>query len=181
MKNILICLEQLGIGGIETFSISQINEFTRNNYKCYILAKKGILYDKVKDNPNVEFIEFEYTLDNYIDYEKVEYLLKKIKNIKFEFAITHQFPCILYILPVAYKLKIPYVAYHHSVIPDTYKWFMDTYPIFKAIFPIYFRNANKIIAITDDAKKEISELFDISKDKCDVVNNCIDFNEISEL
>lgn len=178
-KNVLICLEQLGIGGVETFSISQVNEFTRNNYKCYVIAKKGILYDKICNNKNVIFIDFEFTLDKYIDYKKVEYLEEKLKGISFEFAIIHQFPCILYMLPIIYKYKLPYISYLHGIVPGSCQWFMNTYPIFKVLFLIFFKNASKIIAITDDVKEENSSLFGISKQKYIVVNNSFDFNEIS--
>lgn len=180
MKNILICLEQLDIGGIETFTISQINEFSKKKYKCYVLAKKGILYDKLASISNVEFIEFDFKLGNYIDYENVKFLMKKLGKIKFDFAIIHQFPCILYMLPFIFKYKIPYVAYLHSIISNTCQWFIDHYSIFKILFPIYFGNANKIVAITSDTMKENQCLFDIPKEKYLVINNCIDFSEISK-
>lgn len=48
MKNALVCLEQLGIGGVETFTLTQVNEFNRRGIKCYILSRDGILREKLK-------------------------------------------------------------------------------------------------------------------------------------
>ena len=52
MKKALICLEQLGIGGVETFTITQVEEFARRNIKCYVLAREGLLSEKIKQLKN---------------------------------------------------------------------------------------------------------------------------------
>ena len=41
-KNILMCLNSLGIGGVETACVTQIAEYARRNYNVYVLAEKGI-------------------------------------------------------------------------------------------------------------------------------------------
>ena len=64
-----------------------------------------------------------------------------------------------YVLPVALKRKIPYVAYLHSVVPKTCEWFMEHYEIYKILFPIYFKYASKIIAITSGVCEENINLF----------------------
>ena len=41
-KRILICLNSLGIGGVETACLTQIKEYARRNYEVYVLAGKGM-------------------------------------------------------------------------------------------------------------------------------------------
>lgn len=144
MKNALICLEQLGIGGVETFTITQVEEFARRKIKCYVLARDGLLAEKLKDLKNIEFVEFDFKLENRINTEKVEYLKKFVKEKKIDFIYVHQFSCVPYILPVVFETRIPYIAYLHNIVPKTCEWFMDHYDIYKVLFPIYFECASKI-------------------------------------
>ena len=53
MKKALICLEQLGIGGVETFTITQVEEFARRKIKCYVLARDGLLAKNLKGLKNI--------------------------------------------------------------------------------------------------------------------------------
>lgn len=53
MKNALICLEQLNVGGVETFSVTQIEEFSKRGINCVVLAKKGKLCEKIEKIKNV--------------------------------------------------------------------------------------------------------------------------------
>ena len=87
MKNALICLEQLNVGGVETFSVTQIEEFSKRGINCVVLAKKGKLCEKIEKIKNVKIIDFEYKLQNYIDFDKV----KVIENVIIEnnIANTH--------------------------------------------------------------------------------------------
>lgn len=177
MKTALICLEKLDIGGVETFTITQVKEFAKRNIKCYVMAQEGILSEHIKKEKNIEFIEFNFELKNEIDYNKVSYLEKFIKEKNIEFIYVHQFSCVPYILPIVHKLKIPYIAYLHNIVPKTCEWFMDTYEIFKLLFPIYFECASKIIAITNKVKEEHQNLFNLPEEKYKVINNSLDFSQ----
>lgn len=177
MKKALICLEQLGIGGVETFTITQAEEFARRKIKCYVLAREGLLSKNLKKLKNVEFIEFDFKLENKIDKEKVEWMINFVKEKKIDFIYVHQFPCVPYILPVAFQTKIPYVAYLHNIVPKTCEWFMEHYDIYRVLFPIYFECASKIIAITDKVKEEHIKLFHLPKEKYMVINNSLDFSK----
>lgn len=177
MKKALICLEQLGIGGVETFTITQVEEFTRRKIKCYILAREGLLSKNLKKLKNIEFIEFDFKLENNINMEKVKWLTNFVKEKKIDFIYVHQFSCVPYILPVVFETNIPYIAYLHNIVPKTCEWFMDHYDIYKVLFPIYFECASKIIAITDKVKQEHIELFKLSKEKYLVINNSLDFSK----
>ena len=177
MKNALICLEQLGIGGVETFTITQVEEFARRKIKCYVLARDGLLAEKLKDLKNIEFVEFDFKLENRINTEKVEYLKKFVKEKKIDFIYVHQFSCVPYILPVVFETRIPYIAYLHNIVPKTCEWFMDHYDIYKVLFPIYFECASKIIAITDKVQQEHINLFQLPKEKYIIINNSLDFSK----
>ena len=63
MKKALICLEKLDIGGVETFTITQIEEFVRRGIECYVLSKDGILREKLKNIKKVKWIEFDFELN----------------------------------------------------------------------------------------------------------------------
>lgn len=177
MKNALICLEQLGIGGVETFTITQVGEITKRKIKCYVLARDGLLSEQLKKLKNVEFVEFDFKLENKIDTEKVEWLQNFVKEKNIDFIYVHQFSCVPYILPVVFETRIPYIAYLHNIVPKTCEWFMDHYDIYKVLFPIYFECASKIIAIAEKVRQEHINLFHLPKEKYIVINNSLDFSK----
>ena len=160
---------------METFAITQIEEFSRRGIKCFVLARNGILVNRLKDKDNIKFIDFDFQLKNYIDYKKVNMLEDIVKKNKIDFIYVHQFSCVPYILPVVFKTRVPYVAYLHNVVPKTCEWFMDTYDIYKILFPIYFEYASKIIAITENVMQENADLFHQPKEKYIITNNSLDF------
>ena len=90
---------------------------------------------------------YSYDKTNNITKTNINYEVGIIEN-NIDFIYVHQFPCVLYILPAVFKTKTPYIAYLHSIIPKTCEWFMDTYDVYKILFPIYFEYASKIIAIS---------------------------------
>lgn len=176
MKKALICLEQLGIGGVETFTITQIEEFTRRNIKCYVMARDGILKEQIENKSNIEYIEFDFKLENTLDYSKISEIEKFVIKNKIDFIYVHQFPCVPYILPVVFKTKVPYVAYLHNIVLNTCEWFMNTYPIYRILLPTYFECASKIIAISETVKEENKKLFNLPERKYITIKNSLDFN-----
>jgi len=181
MKNALICLEKLDIGGVETFTITQIEEFTRRGIKCYVLAKEGILSEKIKNKKDIKFIEYDFELKNEIDFDKVAEIEKIIKKYKIDFIYVHQFPCVPYILPCAFKYNIPYVAYLHNIVPGTLDWYMKCLSVFASLFPVFFENASKIIAITRPVKEEHQKIFNLPDDKYVIINNSLDFSKYPDI
>lgn len=177
MKKTLICLEKLDIGGVETFTITQIEEFVRRGIECYVLSKDGILREKLNNIKNVKWVEFDFKLERTLNHEKINELEKFIIKKKIDFIYVHQFSCIEYILPIALKHKIPYIAYLHNIVPKTCEWFMEHYEIYKTLFPIYFRYASKIIAITTRVYEEHINLFKLPKEKYIILNNSLDFSK----
>ena len=178
-KKILVCLEQLGIGGVETFVYNQVLSFINKNYDVYILAKKGI-YSKKMEKLGVKLFEFDYVIENKYDWKKIEKISKIIKDNNISEVHIHQYSCVPYVLPAVVNNDVPYVSYVHSIIKGTFKWFIDHYEIYRDLFKLYFSKANKIIAITKSVQSEVSDFFDIPKKNILVINNCLYFEKLND-
>lgn len=182
MKNIMICLEKMDIGGIETSVLNQALEYKRRGIKPIIVASKGIYVDILKEN-NIDFEEIEFTLENNIDMKKAQKMMDLIDKYNVEQVVINQLPCILSVLPACIIKNIPYVAYVHTslkVIQDDninmYNWYEKTYPIYKDLLKVYFQNAYKIIAISKIAGDYVIDRYQVSKNKLQVLFNSIDLN-----
>lgn len=182
MKNIMICLEKMDIGGIETSVLNQALEYKRRGIKPIIVASKGIYVDILKEN-NIDFEEIEFPLGNNINMEKTKKIIEIIEKYNIEQVIINQLPCILSVLPACIIKNIPYVAYVHTASQmirndenNVYDWFEKTYPIFKELLKIYFQSAYKIIAISKVAENYVANRYGIEKDKFKIIRNSINLN-----
>ena len=183
MKNILICLERMDIGGVETSVLNQVMEYKRRGIKPIVISKTGIFTDILKEN-NIDYEEIEFPLENNIDINRINKIIEIIDKYKVEQVVINQLPCILSVLPACIIKEIPYVAYvhtaFHTIKPgenNVYDWYERTYPFFKDLLKIYFENASKIIAISKEAAKYVKERYNINKDKFLVLKNSINLNE----
>ena len=70
MKNILICLERLDIGGVETSVINQTLEYKRRGYKIVILSRRG-MYTEYLEKKGIRCYEYDF---------KIEYLVQSKKQ-----------------------------------------------------------------------------------------------------
>ncbi len=175
MKSILIVLEQLNIGGVETYVYNQTKIFIEQGHNVIILAKKGTYYKRLK-KLGAKVINHEFPLLYNIDFKSSNIIEKIIKKYNVTEVHINQYPCILSTLPACIKLGIPYVAYVHSIIFDVFNWFINTFPVYKDLFNIYFSNAYKIVTITEETKRKHSELFKINSNKYIVLNNSLDLH-----
>ena len=92
MKRALICLEQLGIGGVETFALTQIDEFNRRGIKCYVLCRDGILRKHI-DNMRSYGVSVVVAVNSFItdtDAEK-QYVVDYCKEIGVKCAMAEVF------------------------------------------------------------------------------------------
>lgn len=48
-KNILICLEKMGTGGVETFVLTQAIELKRREFNVFVMAKDGEYVKSLKN------------------------------------------------------------------------------------------------------------------------------------
>ena len=63
--NILICLNKLDIGGVETAVINQVEKLTELGHNIIVLAKRGVYAEKV-EKIGATIVEFDFQLCNRI-------------------------------------------------------------------------------------------------------------------
>lgn len=178
-KRILICLERLDIGGVETSVLTQALEYKRRNYEVVILAKKGI-YTKKLENKGVICINFDFKLENKFFIDSSLEIEKIVKKYKITEIHIHQYPCILHILPFLLRTNIPYVSFIHQIIDGVYEWFLNSYSVYNLAYPLYFKNASKIVTIREKEIDNNMERFGIlDKSKYYILNNSFDFGQTS--
>lgn len=179
MKTIMLCFNQAGIGGVETAALNQTIQLIRIGYRVVIVAKDGI-YRKKFEEQGAIFEEFEYVIQNEADFEKINHIELLLEKYEVEQVHIHQFDCINTAFPACIIKGIPYVAYVHTGVIGVYDWFEKCFPIYKTIFELYFKSAEKVISITEQAKQESQERYKIDDDKCLIIKNSINFEEINE-
>ncbi len=176
MKTIMLCLNQLGIGGIETAVLNQTIQLIKRGYRVLILSKDGIYREKFEEEGAI-FLPTEYSMKDTKKAEKVEKIKKWIEEYNVEQVHIHQFECIDTVFWACQITKTPYVAYLHNSITGTYKWYEQALQSYNTIFPLYFRNAEKIIYIKEKTKIENQEKFNIDSEKYKKIKNSIDFEK----
>lgn len=82
-KKIAICLEQMGIGGVETFTLNQLKALENKGNEVFVIAKKEIYSSKVEELGG-RFIGFEFPLNNFFDVERAKDFSKILKENKIE-------------------------------------------------------------------------------------------------
>ena len=178
-KTVMICLEQLGIGGVETAVYNQAYTLKDKGYNVIVVARSEIYKQKL-ENYGIKCIDFEFALENKFDFEKAEMLENIMRENDVCEVYIHQFPCILSAFLACIKLKIPYVSYIHVGLltekDNVYDWFEKNFSIYKVAFKLFFENAYKIIAITEYAADYNSQRYNIDKKKYIVINNSINFD-----
>lgn len=183
MKNILICLEKMDIGGVETSVLNQVMEYKKRGIKPIVIAKTGIFTEVLKEK-EIDYEEVEFPLENNIDINRINKIIEIIDKYNVEQVVINQLPCILSVLPACIIKNIPYVAYVHTSFQsikqdenNIYNWYERTYPFFKDLLKIYFENASKIVAISSLAANYVKERYSINEDKFEVLKNSINLNE----
>lgn len=179
----LICLEKMGIGGVETAVLNQVAAYIKQGIECVVVAKEGIYSSKVEEL-GAKFIDFEFKLKNSVDGQVVKDLVKIIKDENITQVHINQFPCMQYVVYACFLTQVAYVAYIHTGYDliskeddmNIYNWYCKHYPIYNELFNIYFNNAKKIVAITPFAKEYAAKKFNIDENKIQVCPNSVDFS-----
>lgn len=183
MKNtIMICLEKLDIGGVETFVINQVNALIKS-YNIIVLARKGI-YCETITKLGVKFIEFDFKDSDFYELDKIDEISDIIKKYNVTEVRVNQFSPINYIFIPCIINNIPYIPYLHlapSLIEDKekdpYLYLEQNYALFKERITLFYKYAYKIVGITTDLIDYISKRYDIPKDKFVLERNSIDFSK----
>lgn len=176
MKTILLCLNQLGIGGVETAVLNQVKELRRRKFRVVVLAADGIYRKKIEELGAI-WVKCKFVVENRYDINKIE----KVRGILREYGVEqvhiHQFDCINVVFPACMYESVPYVAYLHCGITGVYDWFERCYPCYKNLFSLYFWNAAKIVAIRRTAQEENQSKYGVPKEKYVVLRNSMDIGE----
>lgn len=181
---ILITLDRLDIGGVETFVCNQSQAIKSKGYDVYILSKKGI-YSEYLEKKGIKCIEFEFKDEIYYDFEKIKKVIEIFEKYNIKEVHINQFPAMNVILPACLMKNIPYIVYLHmgaGLIENeklnAYNYFERNFCTYKENFKILFKYAYKIIAITPEIKDYTIKRYDIEdKEKCIVIPNSINFDE----
>ena len=177
-RRILMCLQQLDIGGVETAVLTLCKGYIRAGCKVFVAAKRGIFNEQL-EKLGINFLELDYEIKNNYVLDRKEELIKYCQKNRITEIHIHQYPCVIYWLPVIMELKIPYVAYVHSIIPGAPEWFMETFPVYKTALPIFFENASKIVCISEKTKNDINNLFNLSLEKYLVIPNSLNMEDFT--
>lgn len=175
-KTILICLERLDVGGVETSVYNQALVFKEKGYNVIILAKNGIYTEKLKEQ-GITCIDFEFKLNNEIDINGTKQIIEIIKKYNVGQIHIHQFPCLLNAFIACIITKRPYLAFVHSRLTEVFDWYISQFPLYKRLFKFYFDNAYKIITLNYGSIELNSKYFDIPKENYAVLKNSIYFKE----
>lgn len=175
-KNILICTETLGIGGVESVVFSQALALKKKGFNVYVLAGNGENKSKI-EKEKIEIIDCEYKVTNTFDTEEVEKVVSIIKEKKIDEIQVHKIICIPLMLMVCEKVDIPYVYYAHDELSETYDWFVNNFNIYSLSIKVFLENAYKIVCISESAKNHIEQKFNIVDSRKYIIKrNCVNFD-----
>lgn len=177
-RNILMCLEHLDIGGIETAVVTLCKGYKRAGHNVYVAAPDGIYLDELERN-GIEVYQQEYKIDNDFHLEEKEKLIRFCQEKEINEVYIHQYPCAMYWLPVCMELNIPYVFYGHSIVPGAIEWFQKVFPAYKISIPILLENASKIVCIAESTKQEIEDIYHLGEDKYIIIPNSLDMEKFA--
>lgn len=178
MKNkaILICLECLGVGGVETSVFNQSLAFKEKGYNVVVLAKNGIYTEKLQER-GITCINFEFKLGNEIDKDKTTEIVEIIKKYNVGQVHIHQFPCLLSAFPACLITNTPYVGFVHSRLTEVFDWYINNFSIYKRLLKFFFENAYKIITLNYGSIELNTKYFGLHREKYRVLKNSITFSE----
>lgn len=180
-KNVLICLDRLGIGGVETFVYNQSLTLKSKGYNIIILSSDGI-YRKKLEEQGIKWIEFNFEAKDYLQYEKINQIVEIMKTYEITEVHVNQLPEVNYIYPACLIENIPYVAYLHfqsgaiqNNENNVYDYFEKNYSTYKERLKVFWKYAYKIVAITKEVRDYTIQRYNLQKEKCIVIPNSINF------
>lgn len=176
MRTIMLCLNKLGIGGIETAVLNQAIQLIKRGFKVIVLADDGI-YREEYEKEGVKFIKMEFSMQETEKKQKVEKIVQIIKDNEVEQVHIHQFETMYTVFPACMIANTPYVAYLHNSIKGVFDIYEKNYRCSKTIFKLYFQNAQKIIAIKEKTKQENMDKYKIEESKYKIIKNSINFDK----
>ena len=174
-KNILICTENLGTGGVETVVFNQSIALKEKGNNVYILSGDGEYKQKIEER-GIEYIYYDFKVETTFDTQNVDKIVTIIKEKNIDEIYVHKIICVPLMLMVCSKVKVPYVVYIHDELPEVYDWFIDNFNIYDLSLKLFFKNAYKIICISENVKKYNQKRFGIDESKYLVIKNSVNFD-----
>lgn len=178
-KSILFSGYNLEIGGIEKAQINLLNYIDYNKYKVTLILEqnKGELLDKVNENVNIREIKVSNNKDVII--RKTTNLLRKLIFKIFEYD-NYDFSC-CYTTYSCSSAKISLIASSNSAlyVHSDYSRAYSSKEEFKNFFDTRNKELFKrIIFVSKESCASFKKIYPELKDKCLVLNNFIDIEEI---
>ena len=181
-KNIMLCLDILGIGGVETFVVNQSFALKKKGYNVVVISKRGI-YSEILEKAGIICLDFSFNDKEWYDYDKILEFINILKKYNInEVHINNQFTAMNIVFPACILCNIPYVVYLHmssAIIKDeklnAYNWFENKYSTYKYSFGLLFKYASKIVAVTPAIRDYVLKRYNLDINKCVVLPNSINF------
>lgn len=176
-KNILIITQSLGIGGCETYILTQCKMLCELEYNVSIIAKDGILR-KEFEKIGVNFFEIDVFQKDKNTIEKIK---KIIQNENIDQVHIHPFYPFYSAVVASLSMKVPYILYFHGVI-DIEAIFESV--IGKGISNIFLKNialkyASKYIYVSNEVKEYYEGKFGLEANKGYLLPNSIYFKDLN--
>ena len=180
MKKILFCANSLCIGGIEKSLINLLKKINYEKFQVDLMleSKSGELLEQIPKNVNI--IEYKvYNLKNKI----LQKLLNYINQLKWTIKHKNKYDTSVCYTTYSYAAnKVARISSKNTVLfihsdytklynENELKNFFDTRNI---------NEFNKIIFVSNESKENLLRYYPNIVDKCKVINNIIDINNIRE-
>ena len=180
MKKILFCANSLCIGGIEKSLINLLRKINYDKFQVDLMleSKSGELLELVPENVNI--IEYKvYNFKNKI----LQKVLNYINQLNWAFKNKNKYDTSVCYTTYSYAAnKVAHISSKNTILfvhsdytklynENELKNFFDT------------RNINefkKIIFVSNESKENLLRYYPNIVDKCKVINNIIDINNIRE-
>lgn len=187
-RTIMICLEKMGIGGVETAVLNQVMALKKKDIDVIVVGKECIYVEKLLE-VGAKFVDFEYPIDTILHKDLLDKLEQIIKDNNVDEIHVNQIPCYPYVFLACANQGIPYVAYMHfgnsayvtENDSNVFNWYEKTYPIYKKLFKVFYSNASKIVSITQKLKEYVVKRYNIDENKIYVIPNSIDFDKFKDI
>ncbi len=180
-KNIIFCVYNLDIGGIETALVSLLNNLDYQKYNVYLflVKKEGIFLDSIPKQ--VKIMDFNICESKNIlfrkmmNFLKLQYFKLKYKN-KFDFAAAYA-TTIKACTKLAYQFSKNNAIWIHGDFTKEYQGAA----LKKFVKYINAQKYSKVVFVSNSIKDNFAKAGIDFKGKCFVFNNFIDYKRIKRL
>lgn len=179
-KRLLFSAYNLDLGGIEKALVNLANKIDKNKYDVTIILeeKKGIFLNKVK-NVNIEELKVSNNNNKYV--RKLTNISRKVIFSLFNYDL-YDFSCCYATYSYSSNILARIASKNNSIYVHSDYSYLYNEKEFKKFFDT--RSINKfkyIIFVSKESKNNFIKYYTNLKNKCIVINNFIDIDEIKLL